>query len=186
MYKRQAPVQVPGRITPIRRTFPLPRSPRRPKAGHLPFRACAAPAGLYASGEAWHPFTMPFLCPKARACRRQGILPRRAHAAPAGYVRQTETLYHITRKRGTAASGALHSPCLHLFQMRTRPYIDGTCTCRGAHLCPFSFIFFPFHTPCQGLLLSPPLLSVKCFPAVFGGRRQAYLSCTPRGRERAY
>ena len=94
-------------------------------------------------------------------------------------VRQTETLYHITRKRGTAASGALHSPRLHLFQMRTRPYIDGTCACRrhtSAHSLLFSFPSLPY-------LLSPPLLPVKCFPAVFGCRRQAYLSCTPRGGE---
>ena len=40
----------------------------------------------------------------------------------------------------------------------------------------FYFLSLPY-------LLSPPLLSVKCFPAVLGCRRQAYLSCTPRGGE---
>lgn len=40
----------------------------------------------------------------------------------------------------------------------------------------FYFLSLPY-------LLSPTLLSVKCFPAVFGCRRQAYLSCTRRGRE---
>jgi hypothetical protein len=42
-------------------------------------------------------------------------------------------------------------------------------------------ILFYFLSP--PYLLSPPLLPVKCFPAVLGRRRQAYLSCTPRGRE---
>ena len=112
--------------------------PRLPKAGHLPCRACAAPAGLYASGEAWHPFTMPSLY-------------------PAGCVRQAETLYHITRKRGTAAPGTLHIPCLHFFQMRARPYIDGTCACRGhtsAHSLLFSFPSIPpvpAASPCKML-----------------------------------
>ena len=116
---------------------------------------------------------LPGLC---RVCRRRGICPagpvprlractlRARHGIrspsslyPAGCVRQAETLYHITRKRGTAAPGTLHIPCLHFFQMRARPYIDGTCACRGhtsAHSLLFSFPSIPpvpAASPCKML-----------------------------------
>ena len=138
--------------------LPLPCGPRLPKAGHLPRRACAASAEGGASA-------LPGLCRACGLVRFGRGMASVHHAVPLSCGLRPSSgdiIPHNAKKGNRRPRHASHPLSALFFQMRARPYIDGTCACRG-HFPPILFLFsfpsippVPAASPCK--MLPPPYL----------------------------